>query len=623
MTGQMNDIRDLVINDFFTPNIKAEVILDMMLTPYIEDLGELLRDVKGAYFVTKEMSIPRGDKWGSKGAKIDYVLAKDGRAGKDGTVFLVELKTAKSSVGKGQAKEYKDYCEGKKFGERLGRQLLEILKNNFKAKGFSLEINPAWGDKAPEYVFNQIMEKFGPAVRGIDRAAKARNLICKENWTQIPAYCSRKYLYTLGQLADYIGRGHTIWNSTMKVVYLTPPGAETYGFRNASLTEFAASLRERRAGEPYAQMLADIIRTIYGRNDRAELIIHRDSSQIGGCCTEISTGKSRILIDFGANLPGTDETAQRKDSEMFQQVFGTRKDSAVLFTHYHGDHYGLFKEIPAGIPMYIGPLAKNILRILAPYMDRDAEKKGLPVVERMNTYEAGKWLTPVPGIRVLPLYVDHSALDSYMFCVKVSGKTILFTGDFREHGIVGQKDRLRRVLKKYVSGPVDVLITEGTMLSRTGEIGNALVKSEQELGKEAGKLFQKHKYNFVLVSSTNLDSIMEFYHNTPEKLRFVCDLYQAQVMITAMRDMEKKGNFPQYKPSKRHPVVWVLGKTNSRWAKLREIGDSMKDPLWFRSVTEEELERDGFVLLVRKNTHPELGLPESFSYSWFSLNCYK
>ncbi len=112
----------------------------------------------------------------------------------------------------------------------------------------------------------------------------------------------------------------------------------------------------------------------------AELTIHRGSSQIGGCCTEISTEKSRILIDFGANLPGTDETAQRKDSEMFQKVFGSRRDGAVLFAHYHGDHYGLFKEVPHDVPMYIGPLARNILRVLVPCIDRDAEKKGLPVV---------------------------------------------------------------------------------------------------------------------------------------------------------------------------------------------------------------------------------------------------
>ena len=60
MTGQMNDIRDLVINDFFTPNIKAEVILDMMLTPYVT---EILKNQAGnmfegeLHFITKEMSV--------------------------------------------------------------------------------------------------------------------------------------------------------------------------------------------------------------------------------------------------------------------------------------------------------------------------------------------------------------------------------------------------------------------------------------------------------------------------------------------------------------------------------------------------------------------------------------
>lgn len=223
----------------------------------------------------------------------------------------------------------------------------------------------------------------------------------------------------------------------------------------------------------------------------------------------------------------------------------------------------------------------------------------------MRPYEAGTWFSPVPGIRVCPLYVDHSALDAYMFCIQVAGKTILFTGDFRAHGIVGQRDRLKRVLDKYVPRTVDLLITEGTMLSRRDEIGDTLAKSEQDLGEKAEELFQKQKYNFVLVSSTNLDSIMEFYHHTPRGMHFVCDFYQARIMITAMRDMEARGDFPEYQPSWKHPTVRVLGKLDRRWAQLREIGKTMKHPLYFKSISEDapELERDGFVLLTRKNSH--------------------
>lgn len=350
----------------------------------------------------------------------------------------------------------------------------------------------------------------------------------------------------------------------------------------------------------------------------SDLTIYRGTHQIGGCCTEISVDGKRILIDFGANLPDTDETSPLPDQKLTSQVFDGRPTEAVLFTHYHGDHYGLFKSIPKNVPLYIGPLAKQILNVLVPYIDLGEKEKGLPRVQGMKTYPYKKWIKPAPGIRVLPLYVDHSALDAYMFYIEAAGKRILFTGDFRDHGIVGEKDRVWRTLAAYVPQNIDLLITESTMLSRERTAQQAPwfdengdehipVKTEAELGRRAAEVFRRSKYNFVLVSSTNLDSIMECYHHTPRGMHFVCDFYQARIMITAMRGMEAKGDFSEYQPSWKHPTVRVLGKPDYRWAQLREIGKAMKHPLYFKSISEEapELERDGFVLLARKNTHPE------------------
>ena len=36
--GKMDEIRKWVVNDYFTPNIKAEVILDTLLTPYVTEI---------------------------------------------------------------------------------------------------------------------------------------------------------------------------------------------------------------------------------------------------------------------------------------------------------------------------------------------------------------------------------------------------------------------------------------------------------------------------------------------------------------------------------------------------------------------------------------------------------
>lgn len=334
----------------------------------------------------------------------------------------------------------------------------------------------------------------------------------------------------------------------------------------------------------------------------AELTIHRGTHQIGGCCTEITCGGERILIDLGANLPDSDSPIQ--DDKLVAKVFDGRPAAGLLFTHPHGDHYGLYKKVPKDVPMYIGPMAKDILKVLVSRLDYISEEKGLPAVERMRTYQAGQDLGAFQNIQVLPLYVDHSAPDAYMFYIQAAGKKILFSGDFRDHGIVGERDRLWRTLEKFVPKGIDLLITEGTMLSREAEAASNPVRTEEQLGQRAEELFRRHKYNFVLVSSTNLDSIMEFFHHTPPGMHFVCDAYQAEVILTAMRGMERKGNYPRYQSSDSHSMIRVIGR-HVPWDHLRELGSPLKKPVGIAPISDDKLKHDGFVMLVRKNTNPE------------------
>ncbi len=332
----------------------------------------------------------------------------------------------------------------------------------------------------------------------------------------------------------------------------------------------------------------------------AELTIYRGTHQIGGCCTELSVDGQRILIDLGANLPDSDAPIQ--DDELLAKVFDGRPAAGLLFTHPHGDHYGLYKKVPEDVPMYIGPMAKEILKVLVSRLDYISEEKGLSAVERMQTYQAGEELGAFQNIRVLPIYVDHSAPDAYMFYIQAAGKKILFSGDFRDHGIVGERDRLWRTLEKFVPRGIDLLVTEGTMLSRKMEAASNPIRTEEQLGQRAEELFRRHKYNFVLVSSTNLDSIMEFYHHTPRGMHFVCDGYQAEVMLTAMRGMERKGNYPQYQRAENHSTIRVRGRC--RWGHLRERGSLLKKPVGIAPISGHKLKQDGFVMLVRKNAAP-------------------
>ena len=331
------------------------------------------------------------------------------------------------------------------------------------------------------------------------------------------------------------------------------------------------------------------------------LTIYRGTHQIGGGCTELACKGERVLIDLGANLPDSDTPI--RDDELAAKVFDGRPAAGVLFTHPHGDHYGLYKKVPGDVPMYIGSMAKEILKILVSRLDHISEEKGLPVIERMQTYQAGQELGAFQNVRVLPLYVDHSAPDAYMFYIQAAGKKILFSGDFRDHGIVGEKDRLWRMLEKFVPRGIDLLITEGTMLSRRAEAAVNSVWTEEQLGQRAKELFLQHKYNFVLVSSTNLDSIMEFYHHTPEGMQFVCDTYQAEVMLTAMKGMEAKGNYPRYQCAARQPVIQVLNgnRQEERMSSLSQLGAALKKPVGVEPAGSSDLYHKGFVMLSRKN----------------------
>ena len=235
--------------------------------------------------------------------------------------------------------------------------------------------------------------------------------------------------------------------------------------------------------------------------------IIRGTSQIGGIVTEIRKEDHRLLIDLGANLPGTKDPGI-DDDELAYKVFGGGADEvktdAVLFTHYHGDHVGLKAQIPEDIPMYIGQTAKEIMKIIASGVDYVKEKTGhsdeieMPVIERMKTYWKPGEKKDFNGIMVKPLICDHSALDAYMFVIEMNGKKILYTGDFRDHGIPGE-DTFEKMIRSCV-GKVDILVTEGTMVSRVGEEKNNSVHTEEELGMRAAEIFKEHHENVVLVS---------------------------------------------------------------------------------------------------------------------------
>ena len=227
-----------------------------------------------------------------------------------------------------------------------------------------------------------------------------------------------------------------------------------------------------------------------------------NGDQVGGCITIISSKKAKIMIDFGENLPGVESVEENEFD------WGTEKIAAVLFTHYHGDHIGRFKEIPKDIPLYMGKLTRQVMITISKYVKDEEALRILQDDTRVRTVVAAQSFE-IEDIQITPYMVDHSAFDAYMYLVETPEKTILHTGDFRGHGYRGKAviPMINKYIRNFGKRDVDVLITEGTMLSRMTE----KVYSEADMLRDSKKLLEQHRYVFLICSSTNVDTLATFY----------------------------------------------------------------------------------------------------------------
>lgn len=292
--------------------------------------------------------------------------------------------------------------------------------------------------------------------------------------------------------------------------------------------------------------------------------ILRGRNQIGGSITEIFDRETRIYVDFGAEL--SVEENQSSDNQMIEMMQSNPPD-AVMFTHIHGDHIGLLYAIPDEVrKIYIGPIALNMLiniRETLLYVDKLDEtvriklQRELDILndrERICLYEDGV-CTKIGTIEFTPFRVDHSVFDAYMLRLRVEGKTILHTGDFRNHGRLGQ-NLIEQIKAKVASEPIDILITEGTMMSRLSEN----VIDEKNMQLIATKIMKKYKYAFVICSSTNMESLASFYQATIDssepgkKKPFIVNGYVKKQLELFTREVGEAEDYWQFRFYRSYPI---------------------------------------------------------------------
>ena len=301
------------------------------------------------------------------------------------------------------------------------------------------------------------------------------------------------------------------------------------------------------------------------------IIIHRGTHQIGGSAIEISTASTRIILDFGNEL-SLDEKYTPINLDIDGVTKGLPDCDGIVISHYHMDHLGQLTSALPEIPLYMGELSKEVAMIATEHQDKDLYLRLLDA----NTFRGGEAFT-IGNIHIRPLVIDHSAVDSYMFVIEAEGKRALYTGDFRMHGL--RSHVIEKLVKTYI-GEVDVLITEGTSLSRDAD----KYVSETAVLDDISSYIQDGKYVFIMCSSTNIDRIMGVWQNMPTDKVLIFDAYQKRILDTVINNVYyesslyrrpdsplvlDKGKYPKYYME--HGFVSLVRGTENFISKIKEF----------------------------------------------------
>ena len=296
--------------------------------------------------------------------------------------------------------------------------------------------------------------------------------------------------------------------------------------------------------------------------------VHRGTHQIGGCVTEYECRGFHLFVDYGEQLPGY----EHMDLEIERLTKGNVSHSALLITHYHGDHIGKIGELSCEIPIYMGKTGCEIYREFELHMahipGEEGEKHRLMAdrVGKFRHFEPGH-LFEVGPFKIMPIVMDHSAFDAYAFKIEADGCKVFHTGDFRTHGF--RSKTLPAVVEKYI-GKVDCVVSEGTNIERSKDVKT---KSERDVKNEFIESFKENKYNVVYVSSTNIDRLFALYHAACSAGRlFILDEF-VKKMMDAAANVDKvwgKSRFYHFLDGQKPLVLWKEGVDNDTFRRAME-----------------------------------------------------
>ncbi len=249
--------------------------------------------------------------------------------------------------------------------------------------------------------------------------------------------------------------------------------------------------------------------------------IHRGTEDIGGNVIEVGTEVTKIVFDCGAMLPPIDDKNFEDDFELEGLTRGEAKYDGVFISHHHGDHCGLAKKVLRDIPIYTGLETQRILNVVSDFIGGENIKIDYNVINGQPII--------IKDITITPISVSHSAKDAYMFLVESEGKSLLYTGDYKNTPEV--QNHVKELLG---DRQLDLMISEGTNINAS----RTYMKTEEDLQKEVIDLMENYDGTvFVLCSSANEERVNVLLESARATNRVPCE----DLFLTILRDGKDKG----------------------------------------------------------------------------------
>jgi ribonuclease J len=335
--------------------------------------------------------------------------------------------------------------------------------------------------------------------------------------------------------------------------------------------------------------------------------ILRGTQEIGGSCVEIWTDSTRILVDFGMPLVEKDGSEFNFDkyknlsidelikAGVLPDAKGVYNDNnslidAILISHPHQDHWGLYNYINPKIKCYLGKATKKLIEINNIFTNQNTIISNPVHFDKEKAFQIG-------DITITPYWADHSAFDSYSFLIESGGKSIFYSGDFRGHG---RKSQAFKWFTHNAPQNVDYLLLEGTSVGRQGKP----FKNETDIENELVALFKASaKSNLIYTSGQNIDRIVSIYRacvKTDKTL--VVDVYVA----TILKMISKFAKTPYASVNFKNLKVIFPYYTSKRLAK--EGNEKILYQFKNFKISKEEIssQPDKYIIIIRPSMQKDL-----------------